>query len=219
MSYPSAEFLQPLRPSQLSEYHSPFLPVEPQNLHSAAAPWTQCVLRRNCNGYWIHGQFSSAIPVPYPFCRQATRPKSASVLQLEEIILAPMQIASATFSTIFPLWSMVSNGIRIPGFTEHGCRRVQSEKTLTDNSVMKSIICRATDFAIAITCGIERAQSMLSEARLIRSSGNAHDLHRFAGELQPALMKIQRDISHAQSGIDVSFLGVDYSRNRPLFCY
>lgn len=96
---------------------------------------------------------------------------------------------------------------------------MQSEKILTDHSVMKSIICRTTDFAIAITCGIERAQSMLSAARLIQSSGSAHDLHRFAGELQLALMKMQGDISHAQSGIDVSFLVVDSSRDRPFFCY
>ena len=93
---------------------------------------------------------------------------------------------------------------RVLRFTEHGCRRMQSEKILTDSSVMKSIICRTTDFTIAIVCGIERAQSMLSAARTIQSSGNAHELHTFAGDLQLALMKTQGNMSHAQSGIDVS---------------
>ncbi|KIM65407.1 hypothetical protein SCLCIDRAFT_1212148 [Scleroderma citrinum Foug A] len=166
-----------------SEYHSPFLPVEPQNLHSAAAPWTH---------------HSSSLPV--------LQAGNSTEIGLGTTVGRNHPRTDADcIRNIFDHLSFVE--------------RVQSEKTLTDNRVMKSIICRATDFAIAITCGIERAQSMLSEARLIRSSGNAHDLHRFAGELQPALMKIQRDISHAQSGIDVSFLGVDYSRNRPLFCY
>jgi len=77
---------------------------------------------------------------------------------------------------------------------------MQSEKILTD----KSIICQTTDFAIAMACGIERAQSMLSEARLLQSPENAHDLYRFAGELQLALIKIQGEITHAQLGIDVS---------------
>lgn len=82
---------------------------------------------------------------------------------------------------------------------------LSTQSKTTDNAVMKSIICRTNDFATAVVCGIERARSGLSEARLILSSGNASDLHQFADELHQDLTKIHGSLVRARQRMDVSF--------------
>ncbi|KIM56242.1 hypothetical protein SCLCIDRAFT_10782 [Scleroderma citrinum Foug A] len=63
---------------------------------------------------------------------------------------------------------------------------------------MKSIICRANDFATAVVCGIERSRSALSEARIILSSGSTGDLYQFADELHQDLTKIHGSLLRTQ---------------------
>ncbi|KAL4062288.1 hypothetical protein V8B97DRAFT_1989495 [Scleroderma yunnanense] len=75
-----------------------------------------------------------------------------------------------------------------------------------NGGVMESIICRTTDFAIAVVCGIECARRMRSEAQSVLTSRSAHELHNFADELNQALTQAYERLSRAQQRMkDVGF--------------